>query len=151
MSRLRSITAQSPAIVISIVALVFALGSGAGYAATHAATAAAKLTLRSIPLRDGWVSAQSTYNTGNPSYAIENGIVYLSGSVLQASAGSDVIGVLPKSARPKHYLYLSVYTLDGTAGTVQIRPNGQIYAYSTPSSDATGYTSLASISYPVGS
>ena len=41
MRNVRSIASQSPAVVISLLALFFALGSGAGYAATTAAGPAA--------------------------------------------------------------------------------------------------------------
>jgi hypothetical protein len=153
MSRLRSITAQSPAILISIVALVFALGSGAGYAATHHAAASSKnLKMHALTLRNGWKSSQSIYNTGNPSYAVQDGIVYLAGSAHQPTAGNDEIAVLPKSARPKHDLYLSVYTFDGTAGSLLIEPNGAILGYNESSAAlAQEYISLASVSFPVGS
>jgi hypothetical protein len=151
MSRLRTLTAQSPAIAISIVALVFALGSGAGYAASTVATAPARITMHGIALKNGWVSAQSTYNTGNPSYTVQNGIVYLTGSVFQPTPGSDYVGLLPKSARPKHNLYLSVYTVDATEGTLLIEPSGKIFAYGASSdTDSEDYTSLAGISYPAG-
>jgi hypothetical protein len=151
MSRLRTIIGQSPAIAISIVALVFALGGGAGYAASTTATAPAKITLHSIPLKNGWRSAQSVYGTGNPSYTVQNGIVYLTGSVHKPTAGSDEVGVLPKAARPGHDLYLPAYTLDATEGTVLIEPNGKIFAYGASSNtDSEGYTSLAGISFPAG-
>jgi hypothetical protein len=152
MSRLRSITAQSPAIVVSVLALVFALGSGASYAATRDPGAspqkAARVTFHRLKLIDGWHSSQGQYSTGNPSYAEQNGIVYLSGS-LHAASGSNVeFAVLPKGDRPSHYLYITVYTLDVTAGAIEIEPNGQMLALG---SETTGYTSLATVSFPANS
>jgi hypothetical protein len=153
MSRLRSITAQSPAIAISIIALVFALGSGAGYAASRHVAASKDLTMHGLTLRNGWASSESAYGTGNPSYTVANGIVYLSGSAHQTiSGGSDEVTVLPRSARPKHFIYLSIYTLDGTAGSMEITPGGIVYGYNeTNEADAEGYISFAGISFPAGS
>jgi hypothetical protein len=46
-----------------------------------------------------------------------------------------------------------VYTPDNTAdvGTVLIEPDGTMYAYNSPALDAQKYTSLAGISFPLGS
>jgi hypothetical protein len=174
MSRLRSITTQSPAIVISVMALVFSLGTGAGYAATlikgsqiaphsipanrlvnHSVGAAqlqaTKITFHKLKLVNGWVSSQSTYSTGNPSYGIRDGVVYLSGSAHQTSGTIAVFGILPKGYRPAHDLYLTVYTLNGTAGTLVIQATGKMTAVSTPGTNATGFTSLAAVSFPVNS
>jgi hypothetical protein len=45
-------------------------------------------------------------------------------------------------------MYLSVYTFAGATGVVQINTDGRMYAYGGA---ATGFTSLASISFPVAS
>jgi hypothetical protein len=152
MSRLRSITAQSPAIVISVLALVFALGSGASYAATRNTGAspqqAARVTFHKLKLINGWHSSQGQYGTGNPSYAQQNGIVYLSGSLHAASGSPGEFAVLPKGNRPSHYLYITVYTLDQTTGAIEIMPDGVMYAIG---SQTLGYASLASVSFPVNS
>jgi len=153
MSRLRSVTAQSPAILISIVALVFALGSGAGYAASRHTVASSKdIKMHALTLRNGWVSSESVYKSGNPSYAVQNGIVYLSGSAHQPTAGSDIIAVLPRSARPKHNLWMPAYTFDGSVGSVKIAANGTVYGFNATSSGlAQEYISFAGISFPLGS
>ena len=152
MSRLRSIMAQSPAIVISVVALVFALGSGASYAAVRSAGAspqkAARVTFHTLKLLHGWRSSQSEYNSGSPSYGQQNGVVYLSGSLHRSGTKAGDFAVLPKGSRPRHNLWITVYTLDGTSGTLQIDANGQMYAGGT---SATGYLSLAAVSFPVNS
>jgi hypothetical protein len=57
-----------------------------------AAVAAHRLTLH------GWQSSQSEYQTGNPSYAVSHGVVYLSGSL--HGGKSKLAFVLPKAARP---------------------------------------------------
>jgi len=81
-----------------------------------------------LTLDNGWQSAQGLYTTGDPSYSVSGGVVYLSGSVRQPISGNDILTVLPKAARPKHDLYIKVmvYT-PGTAaqaGTLFIAPDG---------------------------
>jgi hypothetical protein len=82
-------------------------------------------------------------------------VVHLSGSVDQPSGTGQIFAVLPKADRPAHDLYLQVmvYTPDNTAnaGTVLIEPDGALYAYSPTVNDAQLYTSLAGISFPLGS
>jgi hypothetical protein len=98
-----------------------------------------------LALRNGWNSAQLRWNTGDPSYAVRGGVVYLSGSLHQRVNGSSIFAVLPSAARPSHYLFITVYTYLGAAGILYIRPNGQIEAYS---GQARSFTSLAGVSFP---
>jgi hypothetical protein len=112
----------------------------------QATTAVSGVSWHKLNLMNGWTSSQGAFGTGDPSYAVSAGVVYLSGS-LHGGTGSD-FAVLPKAARPAHWLYMTVYTLAGTVGTLLIKPDGEIAAYSTPTTDAVGYTSLAAISYP---
>ena len=63
-------------------------------------------------LLNGWLSSQPNFGTGNPSYAISKGIVYLSGS-MHTGGTSPLAFILPKAARPAHALFISVYTVDG--------------------------------------
>jgi hypothetical protein len=75
--------------------------------------------------------------------------------VYQPSGNGQIFAVLPKAARPTHDLYIQVmvYTPDNVAqaGTVLIEPDGAMQAYSLTASDAQQYTSLAGISFPLGS
>jgi hypothetical protein len=174
MSRLRTIAARSPAVVISTVALVFSLGAGAGYAATviqgsqiapHSIPAnrlvnhsigatqlqATKIVFHQLKLSNGWRSSQSAFDTGNPAYGTRDGIVYLAGSVHQAKIGNTEFAVLPKGDRPAHELYITVYTFQGTTGTLRIEPNGQLLAISSTNTNSQDYTSLAAVSFPVNS
>ena len=97
-------------------------------------------------LLNGWLSSQPTYGTGNPSYAISKGVVYLSGS-LHGGGTSPLAFMLPKAARPAHALFISVYTVDGdTPGEVEIEPQGEV---DIAGAGSAGYTSLATISFPV--
>jgi len=100
-----------------------------------------------LALENGWVSSQSSYDTGNPAYSVSNGVVYLSGSMHTAGTARLAL-VLPKAARPAAGMYVATYTFDGTSGYLHIQSTGQVYA---EGADATGYTNLAGISFPVAS
>jgi hypothetical protein len=158
----RSLAKQSPSIVISTLALMFSLGGGA-YAATQltgqhptadrakAPPACTSVKFHALKLANGWKSAQSLYDSGNPSYGICNGIVYLAGSLVQPKPGSDIVGTLPRGYRPAHNLWIAVYTFQDSVGTIFIDNNGQMRAFSPTTSDAESYTSLAAVSFPLGS
>ena len=45
-------------------------------------------------------------------------------------------------------MYLSIYTYDGTLGLLEVDQNGDLSAYD---GDAQQFTSLAGISFPLGS
>ncbi len=115
------------------------------------------LATHKLALENGWQSSQSQWGTGDPSYSVSNGVVYLSGSLLQpsATATGQMFAVLPNAARPVHYLYIKAMVWSpgsvANTGTVVITPNGEMYAYSLTASEAQQYTSLAGISYPLGS
>lgn len=172
MSRSRSILAQSPALTIAIVALVISLGSGA-YAAglingaqiapgsipanrlkPHSVTSAqlhpTTVIWHNVALENGWASSNPTYKTGNPRYGVSYGIVYLSGSLHQVSGNDATIGVLPAGYRPAHELYLPIYTFEDSSGALIIEPSGVMEVESLTAIDATTYSSLAGVSYPLG-
>ena len=108
-----------------------------------------------LALDNGWKSAQPKYGTGDPSYSVSGGVVYLSGSLYQPSGTNQIFAVLPKADRPVHvqYIKVMVHTPDNITrtGTVQIDPDGAMWAYSPTANDAQLYTSLAGISFPLGS
>lgn len=106
----------------------------------------ASIKSHKLKLLNGWQSSQSVYNTGNPSYAISRGVVYLSGS-MHSDGSSPLAFVLPKAARPAHALFITVYTVDGSSpGVAEILPQGEVDMAGV---GAPGYTSLAGISFPV--
>jgi hypothetical protein len=106
----------------------------------------ASIKSHQVKLLNGWQSSQSQYDTGNPSYAISNGVVYLSGS-LHSTGNSVLAFILPKAARPTHTMAISMYTLDGfLPGQIEILPQGEV---DISGKYASGYTSLAGISFPV--
>jgi hypothetical protein len=100
-----------------------------------------------LALRNGWNSSQFRWNTGDPSYAVRNGVVYLSGSVHQRVGSSDIFAKLPVAARPSHNLYIIVDTFDATVGVLHIFTDGTMEAYD---GSARSFTSLAGVSFPVG-
>jgi hypothetical protein len=164
MSRIRTLSAQSPAIVISTLALLFSLGGGA-YAATaltagnaapgHPARAA-RLTFRRLSLVNGWKAAPKSYDVGTPSYTVTNGIVYLSGGVFQPIQGKAEFAVLPKGNRPATNLFITVSVEEGLSnvGTLYISPKGVMEIYATPTDSGTpasDLTTLGGVSFPLGS
>ncbi len=158
MSRLRSLASQSPAIIISVVALAFSLGSGAGYAASTTAShpaAAAKVTWHKLSLRNGWKPGPAAFDTAAPKYKVSGGVVYLTGVAVYApntgtATPPAVVGVLPKAERPTHNLWLGIfnYAASGSAD-LEIATNGQVKVIGGP--DAAYFTSLAGVSFPLGS
>jgi hypothetical protein len=141
------------ALASAITALGAIVGAGSASAATAqpAAPAVTGVTWHQLTPINGWHSAQTHYGTGNPAWTVRNGVVYLSGSVLQTSGTNGEVAVLPAAARPSRALYITVYTLDDTQGFLTIYPTGQVYASATPYSNAQGFSSFAGISYPAPS
>jgi hypothetical protein len=152
MGRLRSLAAQAPSIAISVLALTLSLGGGA-YAATHLSTHAsakvsATVALQNLTLVNGWKSSQSQFQSGNPKVGLANGVVYLAGSMHQATGTNGHFATLPQKFRPAHNMWLPVYTEDGTEGSLEIEANGQMFAFD---GSAVGFTSLAGVSFPINS
>jgi len=106
-------------------------------------------TWHKLNLINGWKSAANTgANTGNPGYVVKNGVVYLSGSVWQPSGSNTTFAVLPKAAKPGVKMYLTDFTAADTRGALLIASTGAMSIFSSPQSQAQGFTSLAAISYP---
>jgi hypothetical protein len=106
------------------------------------------MAMSTLPLENGWQSSDSQFGTGDPSYSVSNGMVYLSGSLNQPAGDIQVFGVLPPAARPTHPMYLSAYTYNGAIGELEIDTNGNMLVYE---GGAQQYTSLAGVSFPVAS
>lgn len=138
------------ALTSAITALGAIVGAGSASAATAqpAAPAVTGVTWQQLTPINGWHSAQTHYSTGNPAWTVRNGVVYLSGSVLQTSGTNEELAVLPAAARPSRVLYITVYTVSDTQGWLTIYPTGQVYASASPYSDAQEFTSLAGVSFP---
>jgi len=150
MKRFRSVMGQSPAIVISLIALTFSLGSGAGYAASSATShpAATKVTWHPLALTNGWKSAAPAFHgVGNPAYSISNGVVYLTGA-LDRGSSSSAFAVLPRAARPRHTLWIGVYSGATSTQDLEILANGKMFF---AGANATYFSSLAGVDFPLGS
>jgi hypothetical protein len=76
-------------------------------------SAGSSLTNSYPSLENGWVSANSSFGTGDPAAAVDSdGIVHLSGSLENGTVGS-VAFVLPAGDRPPADTYLETYTHSG--------------------------------------
>jgi hypothetical protein len=106
------------------------------------------MKMHPLALRNGWNSSQFRWNTGDPAYAVRNGVVYLAGSLHQRVAGSTIFAKLPVAARPLHNLYITVDTFGATTGILFIKSDGDMEAYS---GSARSFTSLAGVSFPARS
>ena len=124
---------------------------------------------QSLPLLNGWQSAQSEYGTGNPSYSVTSDqVVHLSGSLNGSqitpglsgepgiSANSpEKFAVLPSGAVPAACSSTETYTYGGVHGVLAFEPSGELDAYATGqgiyNTPSAEYTSLAGISFPEAS
>jgi hypothetical protein len=97
-----------------------------------------------LSLVNGWRSAQGTAGTGDPSYTLSGGIVYLAGSVHRASGGNPGFAVLPPGTRPAVTMRITVVTAGGSSGQLVIAANGTLSAQGR---HAPALTSLAGISF----
>ena len=152
---MRSFASQSPAIVISLIALTFSLGSGAGWAASDVTThpAATKISWHNLPLRNGWQAAAKGYGARAPGYTVSNGVVYLTGALSRANQNAilGTVGVLPRSARPRHVLYFTAENYSSSGGSyVNVYPNGDVVVGGS-GGDENYFSSLAGIEFPLGS
>ncbi len=108
---------------------------------------AGSIKSRKLTLENGWKSGNSVYGTGDPAWAVSNGVVYLSGSMTTGKTAWSAF-TLPKAARPASELIVSEYTFNSSTGWVEIMPSGKVEVFGPYASQ---YTSLANLSYPVAS
>ena len=142
MKKVRGLLAHSPAIAISTLALVFALGSGAGYAASTG-NGATTPVFHNLPLGKGWV--------GQLKYTIINGVVYLSGNAGTSNPKGLIMTTLPPGARPTSSQQDLPITFGGEGdGTIQLLNTGQIEPFAPAGGDYT-FVSLSGVSFPLGS
>jgi hypothetical protein len=143
---LRSVISQSPAIAISLAALIFAVGGGVGYASTAIPTDTTKVTMHALPLGKHW---QGTLRYGISS----NGVVYLDGTASKSTGSYTCMTTLPKVARPTSaQLDISVNLGSDGVGTIQVLSTGEVCPFLPPPGGAEfGFVSLAGISFPTTS
>jgi hypothetical protein len=144
-ARLRSLMRQSPALVIATLALVFSLGGSAGYAASTANGTGVQVTFHKLTLRNNWKPAGG--GVGAPSYAISLGVVYLTGAMHQPTGTARKFAILPRAARPKHTLWIGVFSEAKTSALLEVLPSG---AMLIGGADRQFFASLAGVSFPVG-
>jgi hypothetical protein len=147
----RSLAAALAVAAIPVTMAATSLGSGSASAATvRPATAASKVAWHKLTMINGWATDASQYNSGNPSYVVRNGIVYLSGSMHQPSGNGTIseATILPPAARPAHIMYVDVYTYQDTVGHLIIFPDGSVLVGAATQQNAQSYTSLAGVSFP---
>jgi hypothetical protein len=156
------------AAVIAGAALVVAGGGGAALASSGKSAAPAPASADSStapgngsvftwhPLRlvNGWTGVtNSARYYGVPSYAIKDGVLYLSGILQAESAKGPQFATLPPGARPKHYLWLLYYNFGGAGsnptGSMEIQPDGGMFAYANGGHIID--PSLQAISFPLSS
>ena len=142
MKRLRGLLAHSPSLAISMLALVFALGSGAGYAASAAGNPRPPvLAFHHLKMGRGW--------TGDLQYAYDNGIVYLSGTANGNHRKTPVMAKLPKSIAPKDSIFIPIVLADGD-GSIQVAPDGVIEPSNPKGNDFFGFVSVGGVSFAAG-
>jgi|SRR5262250_695034 len=145
MGRFRSLVRQSPAAtIIATVALVFSLGGGAGYAASSVSSSTT-ITFHTLTLKNGWKPATGFAGIRPPAYAISGGVVYLTGGMHQPSGSIRKFAVLPLGVRPKHTLWIGVFSEATTSAFLEIQPTGAMFIGGT---DAQFFASLAGVSFP---
>ena len=112
-------------------------------------------SFHNLTLANGWQSENVNFGTGDPKVALQNGVVYLKGSLDQPTPGSTTFASLPTADRPHDILLINVWTSGGNPGTLEIFPNGRMAVFSNApcgsGNTAQCFTSLATISFPLGS
>ena len=73
--------------------------------------APATISWHRLQLTNGWAALYAP-DYGYPSYAVSNGVLYLSGILSAGKSDGPEIAVLPRGARPTHFLWLT-YTNSG--------------------------------------
>lgn len=152
----RNLLAQSPAIVISVLALVFAVGGGAGYAAST--TAGSTATRQSAPTPAVWhkMKLHSGW-TGDLKYTVIDNVVYLTGSASTKARFVGIMAYLPASLSPRgKFGQVDIPVTFGSAGDglIQVIHGGGIAPVivpGTPTGNDYSFVSLAGVSFPVGS
>jgi hypothetical protein len=143
----RAVLAVAAAAATALTLLAAAPGGAS--AATGPATTG--VPWHTLTLLNHWHSEQKFLNTGDPAWAVRDGVVYLRGVMAQSPASGTASGtfaVLPKAARPARKLYLSV-DADGVYGDLIIFPGGVMNVSSPAPLEAKSFTSLDGISFPL--
>jgi CRISPR/Cas system-associated exonuclease Cas4 (RecB family) len=141
MRKARGLLAHSPAIAISMLALVFALGSGAGYA-TSTAGSTGNPVFHNLRVDGKW--------RGQLKYTVVDGVVYLTGPASISRQWATQLATLPASLAPKDQLNIPITFGVKGDGFVQVNPDGKISPIA-PSTGPINDVSLDGVSFPIGS
>jgi hypothetical protein len=143
-ARAKSLIAASAVLAVAVTASS-AAAAGSASASTRPITTASGVTWHKLVLLNGW---QPINGSGSPAWALQNGVVYLTGSIHQVSGNNPEFAVLPTLAAPAHVQYIPVHTNNNTGGYLDVYPFGGLGAGSSPSGNARADTSLAGVSFP---
>ena len=155
-----NIKMRTVAIVIASAGLLTGGGLAASSIGTAQASPAVTSTTHSTsgftwhPLRllNGWKAASARFY-GTPSYAVKDGVLYLSGILDASRSSGSQVAILPHGARPAHFLWLLCDNFGGSgaglAVNMEIEPGGDIFVYSNGGQLAD--PSLQGISFPLSS
>jgi hypothetical protein len=125
-----------------------ATGEPAARTATGSLSSPAPIRLNKL----NW-SGSAGFNSGGLAWYIDgSAVVHLQGAVSQVSNagnGADLIGTLPRAARPGRTVYAIVHTFNGTYADLAIQPSGDIDLINARAPLVSDYTfvSLESVSY----
>ncbi len=97
-----------------------------------------------------WKSTAASYPSGTPGYTVINGVVYLTGAIYEPIASSFQWADLPVAIKPADAAEIDTYTYAGSDGFLVLSGKYALIN-SNPFSNATAYTELAGISYPLSS
>jgi hypothetical protein len=142
-------SSPAPAPVASQTGTAAASSPGSAPAPSQPVTG--PVTWTALNLINGWtVLSGPTY--GTPSYAVRNGVLYLSGILSAPPTGAPEVAVLPPGARPAHYLWLSYLNFGAdNVGEMEIQPDGEMFIYGSTTGGPAVDPSLAAISFPLSS
>jgi hypothetical protein len=144
------------AAALTAAATAVALLAAAG-PASAAPAAGAEVPVIPIMLSADW-SGSAGYGSGAPGWYVTTSlagpaVVHLQGAVTQVSTTAvpspDVIGLVPRAARPDRSVYEIVHTFDGTYADIDIDPTGNIILIPprSPAVQDFSFVSLEGVSY----
>ena len=100
-----------------------------------------------LPMLNDWRAYSSVTRTPSGALDSEN-IVHLQGAMFEASGTSALPFTLPPALRPGHTVYVRVTMVNGTAGRLNIFPDGAVGLQSFGAfTHAQAFTSLEGVTY----
>src|SRR5580658_3089795 len=142
------------ALTAAAAAVALLAAEGPAYAGP---ASGAEVPVIPIMLSGDW-SGSAGFGSGAPGWYVDTSpagpaVVHLQGAVQQVSTTAvpspDVIGLLPRAARPDRSVYELVHTFDGTYADIDIDPTGNITLIPPrpPAVQDFSFVSLEGVSY----